>query len=40
MVSKAKIHSGVGFFMEMWFICLQYPIFWIFGGLFKIDLLL
>ena len=41
MVSRAKIHLGVVFFMERWSFCLQDPIFLeIFKGLFELDLLL
>ena len=31
-VLGAKIHSGVVFFMEMWFFSLQDPIFLVFFG--------
>ena len=30
MVSRAKIHLGVAFFVEMWSFCLQDPIFLVF----------
>ena len=44
MVFVTKIHSSVVFFVERWFVSLQDPfyiyIFWIFRGLFELDLLL
>ena len=32
MVSRAKIHSAVVFFVESWSYCLQDPIFLVFFG--------